>query len=243
MKAHPPCFILCRLRRAIDEVVGDVFQRAAGASGLLAQFHEGLVDGDAEALGEDTFGLFDDDSAVEGLLKLVGERFALGDDVLLEDAERCRVRQGLHEGSVSVTQRPRACREQAQGPKRLIAQPHGGGVNGAEPTLLGDGYELWPEFCGGGQVRDFDGFTHVEAVPTRSFSSSQLCLFDVGCAFAARGQHVQSPVGVGEDDPAFGRGREGNAGLDETVEDVDDIGGGLDAVGQALEDLPDAGLR
>jgi hypothetical protein len=56
---------------AVDEVAGDIGEPLVAIAGVLAQHLEGMVDVDAETLGELAFGLLDDDPAVEGALELL----------------------------------------------------------------------------------------------------------------------------------------------------------------------------
>ena len=62
---------------------------------VVPQQHEGIIDAHVPELGDCTLGLLDDDAAVQRGLKLLGENLAATDGALLEQPDRCHVRQGL----------------------------------------------------------------------------------------------------------------------------------------------------
>jgi hypothetical protein len=65
---------------------------------------EGSVGSDVLRSHDQPFGLFDDDSAVEGMLKLVGQRLLPQEGALLQEADRGDVGQGLNDWHVGVVE-------------------------------------------------------------------------------------------------------------------------------------------
>ena len=67
-----------------------------GAGGA-AQQGERLIHVEVATFGDDTFGLFDDDAAVEGGLELFGEAVAVADSAGLEKSDGGHIGEGLGE--------------------------------------------------------------------------------------------------------------------------------------------------
>jgi hypothetical protein len=90
---------------AVDEVAGDVGEPLVAVAGVVAQNLEGMVDVDAETLGELAFGLLDDDPAAGGALELPGVLLAGAPVSLLQQPDCGDVGQGLADTEVLRVER------------------------------------------------------------------------------------------------------------------------------------------
>src|SRR5690242_2844097 len=91
----------------VDDPAGEIGELHVVAAGVVAQLVERGGQLQAAVLGQDAFGLLDDDAAVEGELKLLVEQFPAVDGPLLQDADRRHVRECLPEGEVWLGKRDR----------------------------------------------------------------------------------------------------------------------------------------
>ena len=92
------------------------------SAGVAAQAVERGGHGELSVLGEDAFGLLDDDAAVECGLELFGDDLSVADGAFLQDADGGDVGQGLAEAEVGVGERAGAGVEQVDPADGLSAQ-------------------------------------------------------------------------------------------------------------------------
>jgi hypothetical protein len=141
---------------------------------VVAQDAERLVHVQAEAFGELTLGLLDDDPAVQRGLQLLIHGVAVAHAALVQQAEGGHVGQSLAHTYVRGSPGTRDGAEQVQRADDLVAQPHGQGLHGGEPGLLGGGGEPGPALRIGRQVGGGDGPASAEAVQAGTLVVLQL---------------------------------------------------------------------
>ena len=83
---------------------------------MLAQPLKSLIHVDAVAFSDDSLGLLDEDSAVEGTLELFVRRSVFSGCTFVEKADRCDVCEGLADGRVFITQHACLCSKQVECP-------------------------------------------------------------------------------------------------------------------------------
>jgi hypothetical protein len=141
---------------------------------VVAQDAERLVHVQAEAFGELALGLLDDDPAVQRGLQLLIHGVAVAHAALVQQADGGHVGQSLAHTYVRGSQGTRDGAEQVQRADDLVAQPHGQGLHGGEPGLLGGGGEPGPALRIGRQVGGGDGPASAEAVQAGTLVVLQL---------------------------------------------------------------------
>jgi hypothetical protein len=125
---HPGCSTAGRLALpehgaeiVVDDGDGEVRELDVLVAGVQPHRGERFLRGYPFALGEDTFRLLDDDSAVERALQMLGQHGAALGGALLQDADSGDVRQRLRQPLVVRGHRDGAAVEQVQPADRLVA--------------------------------------------------------------------------------------------------------------------------
>lgn len=154
---------------ACDDCAGDVGEELIVVAGVLAYCREGGVHVEPGTRGEHTFGLLDDDPAVERVLQLLGQCLPLLRNSMLEDADGRNIRDCLCREHVVGVEWSGAGAQEIQRADRMGAQPHGKREHGPDPGVDGPGREGRPATERGMDALARHGQAGAETIDAWSF--------------------------------------------------------------------------
>ena len=163
---------------------------------MLAQPKESFIHSDAVAFSDDSLGLFDEHSAVEGTLELFVHRRIFSSRAFLEKADRRNIGEGLTDCRVFIAEQACLRAKKIQRPDGVGTKPHRNGMNGLETLGQRCDLKIGVPIGAGSDIAERDDVPISVRVDTGTCSGLTLQHFDDMALFTRGGDNLKITVGV-----------------------------------------------